>query len=85
MEQHLDQPATPETSKSKMPPTVWTAFVTVHGVPKVLTAKYQKDLKKTLNEFSGIEVMSIMRGKTFGTKVVTSIDFAVYDNTDDLN
>ncbi len=69
----MDTTSTPEAAK-KAQPTYWTAFLNVKGIPKVLSAKYQKDLKKLLNNETEAEVLSIVRGKSFSTKIVTSFD-----------
>ncbi len=57
-----------------LPPIMWTGFLNVAGTPKVVAAKYQKDLKKLLAEYPEAEVLAILRGRSFGVKVVKSFD-----------
>ena len=66
--------STEATVGKKKSTNLWSAFITEKGTARVLTAKYQKDLKKQLNAAPEAEVLSIVRGRLFETAVVKSFD-----------
>lgn len=81
MTQHSKQTTIPGTEAAKSPKkpssTQWLAFVVnkTTQIPTVLSSKYQIELKKQLNELENYEVVKIVKGKTFETKIKTSFDF----------
>lgn len=66
--------ATP-TPTRKTSTVLWMAFVLREGTATVLTGKTQRELKKGLNLLGeNTQVLTIVRGKPFSTKVTQSFD-----------